>query len=335
MTIVLGHLSALEYWLAHPASRPLARAVPASFSLPSTAPSKTEILQLESMMPKVLSSPVHIVSQTPTKADNSKLFIPHKHATATSEAAFCRLGNDVYASSIELAFIQMARDLPLVDLIRLGFELCGGYSLSLVHDKGFLKRPALTSRRRLQAFAEQSPGLKGRNPALRAIRHVLDDSASPAETKLAMTLSLPCHLGGFGLPKPALNHRVNLSRAEQSLAGKPYLKCDLYWPDHRVGVEYDSDLEHTGSARIASDARRRNTLTLTDTTLMTITRIQYNDFRQLSATAAALAKLLGRRLQPTCKDYEAKQRRLRDALYQPPEWETRKAHRPLRHALSE
>lgn len=335
MTLVLGHISALEYWLAHPASKPPARTVSASFSLPSSAPSKMELLQLEDMVPKVFSSPVHVISSSPIKADNPKLAIPHKHSVATFGAAFCHLGNDVYVSSIELAFVQMARDLPLIDLVRLGFELCGGYSLSIAHDKGFFKRQAPTSMRQLQTFAEKSPGLKGRNPALRAIRHVLSDSASPAETNLAMTLSLPYHLGGFGLPQPALNHRVKLSPAEQNLVGKPYLKCDLYWPDRRVGVEYDSDLEHTGSARIASDARRRNTLTLTDTTLMTVTRIQYNDFRQLSATAAALAKLLRRRLQPTCKDYEAKQRRLRDALYQSPEWEIRKAHHPLRRALSE
>ena len=108
-----------------------------------------------------------------------------------------------------------------------------------------------------------------------------------------MCLSLPCNLGGFGLPRPVLNHRLNLTRSEQVVAGRSFVKCDLYWENGNLGVEYDSDREHTGSDRISSDAARRGALAFANTTVITITRRQYNNLSQMTAIAKELAKLLG------------------------------------------
>lgn len=223
----------------------------------------------------------------------------------------------------------MANVLPLPDLIRLGYELCGAYSLSERADEGFFKRRQLVSPRKLQAFVENSAKIHGRKSALRALRHILPNSASPAETRLAMCLSLPCNLGGFGLPRPVLNHRLNLTRSEQVVAGRSFVKCDLYWENGNLGVEYDSDREHTGSDRISSDAARRGALAFANTTVITITRRQYNNLSQMTAIAKELAKLLGVQIRPRCKDYPAKQRTLRDLLYASPEWEERRRLRPL------
>lgn len=125
-------------------------------------------------------------------------------ATPTPSRSFHRIADGLHVASLELAFLQMARELDFLNLARLGFELCGSYSLDARAERGFFDRAPLTDPRKIRSFAEASPHLKRRKAVLRALQHVLPGSASPAETRLAMLLSLPCRLGGFGLPKPLM-----------------------------------------------------------------------------------------------------------------------------------
>lgn len=328
MTLVLGHISALEYWLSPP-GKPSARVTSSAFELPSKAASASDVESLSALSPHTFSLPVHAMTGVTVKNERPGLIAHHLHSASTSARSFYRISDDLHVCSPELAFVQMANVLPLPDLIRLGYELCGAYSLSEQADGGFFKRRQLVSPRKLQAFVDNSAKIHGRKSALRALRHVLPNSASPAETRLAMCLSLPCNLGGFGLPRPVLNHRLNLTRSEQVIAGRSFVKCDLYWENGNLGVEYDSDREHTGSDRISSDAARRGALAFANTTVITITRRQYNNLSQMTAIAKELAKLLGVQIRPRCKDYPAKQRTLRDLLYASPEWEERRRLRPL------
>lgn len=62
----------------------------------------------------------------------------------------------------------------------------------------------------------------------------------------------------------------------------------MFWPEANVAIEYDSDLEHTGSARIAEDAQRRNDLTALGITTITATREQVMD---AGSSAASLIRL--------------------------------------------
>lgn len=330
MALVLGHISALEYWLAPAGEKPAARMAPPSFALPRTAVNLRDVSEPCTLMPSVLSAPVHAMTSAAVKNEHPALLVHHSLRSAIPVRSFFRLAKGIYVCSPEMAFVQVAARIPLRELIRLGFELCGSYSLSEHAPGGFFNRKPLMTTRSLRAFIEGAPGMHGSKNAARALRYILPDSASPAETRLAMALSLPCNLGGFGLPQPTMNRRIALSKAERTIAGKSHLRCDLYWEGKGVGVEYDSDLEHTGSERIAADAARRNTLAFASTTLITITRLQYNNPARFAAMAKELAKLLGAQIRPRCRDFPAKQRELRDLLYRQPEWEERRRLNPLR-----
>lgn len=118
-------------------------------------------------------------------------------------------------STPEFCFLQMAGCLSLVQLIQLGFELCGTYAL--VGGAPAVRRAApLTTKVKLAAFVEQSSGARGCKKAARAVRYVQDGAASPMETMLAMMLCLPYGLGGYGLEKPLINHRVDVPSSSKA-----------------------------------------------------------------------------------------------------------------------
>lgn len=65
--------------------------------------------------------------------------------------------------------------------------------------------------------------------------------------------------------------------------------CDLYWPAARLAVEYDSDLAHTGSHRIARDSRRRNEIQSMGVAVVTITKAQAYSLSEFDMVAHQIA----------------------------------------------
>ena len=163
---------------------------------------------------------------------------------------------------------------------------------------GFRGDSPLASVASLGSYAARAAGKKGRKNALKALRFIENGSASPMETVLAILLVLPYRLGGYGFPKPLLNYRIEIPASIGKTAGKSkYYYCDLYWPDRKVDVEYDSDTYHTGSERIAQDATRRNALSSTGITVVTVSRSQVIRGSKMREFTEVLSKLLKRRLQ--------------------------------------
>lgn len=336
MTLALGHITALEYWLAPPAAQAMVACRLARREEQAAERSgQTPLGTLASASTGMLSAPLHLLAASSKRERSAPPLIWHAIATGLPDGAFKRISKDVVASSVELAFVQVAQTLSIIDLIRLGYELCGGYSLDETSPGGFFKRNPLTTPRKLKRFLEAAPRLRGKAAAQRALRYILPGSASPSETKLAIALTLPHKLGGLGLPPPELNKRIKLSVAEQRISGNQNLKCDLFWPQSRLGVEYDSDDWHTGSEKISEDATRRNSLAYANVTVLTVTRLQYNNREELIRTAKVIAKRLGTRFQPRCNNFMQKHQALRDLLYTQPEWESRRRMQPFKMSPSQ
>jgi len=195
----------------------------------------------------------------------------------------------------------MANQLTLIRLIELGYELCGTYSLPVTGDpfvpeRGFYNRPPLTSVKKLEVFLNHMQGNKGHVKVMRALRYMQNDSASPMETKLAIILTLPYKLGGFGLAGAELNWRVIPTKAAKRSSGKAIYVCDLFWADHNLAVEYDSNSFHTHQRQIADDSKKRNALTTMGITPITVTKQQLYDRQEFEKIARAIAKGLGKRL---------------------------------------
>ena len=232
-----------------------------------------------------------------------------------STKSFYRVGSSVFASSPEACFLQMATLLPFADLVRVGFELCGRYALSSRDPRGFETRAMpLTTCVALRGYVDKARGMRGSKKARQALAFVAEGSASPMETALAMLLCLPRAQGGYGLPLPLLNHEVVLRSARKTAWKKTYC-CDLFWPEGSLAVEYDSDMFHTGSKRIAHDSKRRNALLSAGIAVVTVTTAQIKDAREIDEIAVVLSQALGRRARTSMKGLMTRRHELRRLLF--------------------
>ena len=107
----------------------------------------------------------------------------------------------------------------------------------------------------------------------------------------------------MGLPQPSLNRFIPLNAAEQKALNRSYFFCDLYWEQAKLAIEYDSDAEHSGSERIASDAARRNALLSLGITVITVGNQTFRD-------------------RPRSEHYDRRQIELRKRLSSQPIWES-------------
>ena len=223
---------------------------------------------------------------------------------------------NLYVSSPELCFVQLACELPLVKLIEIGYELCGGYRLDTHNDskRGFHDDLPLTNVARLSAFVEKTEKLKGRVNAMRALRHIADNSKSPRETILSMLLTLPNKFGGYGFYKPVLNSRIDVPMLKNKKGQVKTYFCDLYWPEAKVDVEYDSDDYHTQPEQMAKDAIKKNDLTSLGIKVFTVTSKQVASRDEMQKIAEQLSKALGKRLRLPMPEFVPKCIELRRLL---------------------
>lgn len=221
------------------------------------------------------------------------------------------LEEDIFALGPELLLLDMARWADDVDLLLLCHELCGGYRIDRSRPEGIASRPPLTTVRALERVVERRSGVAGVRRLRRVLPFVGEGSESPMETALALIIGLPMSRGGLGAPRPVHNHRIDPGCRWRGVAEKGHYRCDLFWPEQRVAVEYDGELAHTGADRIAADARRRAALQAMGVTVISVTRDQLYrpaSFRRLAKT---LQLMLGVRPRARCADYAERQHALR------------------------
>jgi len=313
MKWIISHQSALEFWRkAHAKSNLTGK----KLRIMKPQLEKLDIKELQSERLRSLAMPLHVlVGSSDARKDSRKLNC-HVRSGEFPSGSFIRMDSSLIVSSPELCFVQMAGEISLIELIALGYELCGSYRLDRerADNQGFRKDLPLTNISSLSLYIEKSAGMIGRKNALKALRFIAEGSASPMETILSMLLSLPYNLGGYGFPKPLLNYRIDVPVNARKEKGQSKYYCDLYWLDKKVDVEYDSDTHHTGSDRIAEDAIRRNALTSMGVTVVSVSRRQVIEYKKTQELADVLSKLLGRRLQYTKKELILRRAKLLEKL---------------------
>lgn len=316
MSLYLSHISALDYWrsLSPDAERvPCARVK--AVSSPGIGFDPIEVLRgFAGSDLREYRRPIHILVPDKGARIRSKHITSHLWRGAVPPNSFVRASKDAYVASPELCFLQEA-DTDLRKLICLGYELCGSYAVRRLSGQGFVNRKPLSNTLKMNAYAASAQGVRGIGTARRALRFVLDGAASPMETIVAVLLCLPCSLGGYGIPRPVLNYRIEPGEAMARMVEKSSYACDLCWPEARVAVEYDSDSYHTGSSRIGRDSKRRNALLSLDFEVRTLTRAQVFEYYAFDRFARQLAKRLGHRLRESIADCDVRRRELRALLF--------------------
>lgn len=181
---------------------------------------------------------VDLIFSASQQKHHSTCVVPHRWVAALPPGSFLHLSDEVRLSSAEFLFLQMAAVLSFVDLLLLGYSLCGTYQPANI-SRGFIHRPPLTNVDRLRRYLRNvAPGTRGLKKALSAVDYIVDGSNSPMETRSVLQLVLPASLGGFGLPLPQMNQRVDFDNQAQKLSKMPYCVVDAMWPQAKYALEY-------------------------------------------------------------------------------------------------
>lgn len=327
METFVGHRSALRYLrslhsvegLPRTSARPQLEAPPSSPDLRkalgiSGQEARNLVLQRSGQF---LLAPIDLVIASANLKRKRSFAVTHVWPSPEKGKSFIGVGEGLFVSSPEACFAQMAKYLDVVQLARLGFELCGTYSLDRSMTAGFVKRRPLCSRKSLLRYVEKLPGRSGVERARRALQFVRDGSASPMETRLALLLGLPASMGGYGLGMPEMNVEVKAPAGKRTNASWGVYHCDLYWRAAKVAVEYNSTLYHTGEDAILHDSERMNDMAAFGVDVLVVTRPQIADPNRMETVAEIVSKMLGQRLRGRCSDWELRKMQLRRTLFEP------------------
>ena len=267
--------------------------------------------------------PLEVLVSSPSKRSRARSVRPRVWTHEVPRTAFRHVSKDIYVSSPEFVFLQMATKLTLPQLAALGMELCGTYRRNV--DAAFLgtgetsfitvyQLPALTTPKRLQGFVASMKSAPGQTRALKALEYVLPNSASPVETAIVLLLCLPRRLGGYALPLPTLNPPIAFSKSGRKYTLRNSAKPDLYWEYARIDLEYNSDEFHTEKQR-AVDSMRRKALERMNVEVIELTANELYSTSLFHATALRIASRFRRRIRSEAeRGFAEKRKALREEL---------------------
>jgi len=358
MQAVLSHWTALEYHRTHGTEN--RRAIPdetrtlAALAPLASGPRQLALLDIDL---DGFARPLHLL--VPNAASRSRSKAVQAHAWSgplAHRSLFAAPGERFLVSSPEFTLLQLAGPplpkasaddrlfferlapgdplRPLDDptrwaatvrevwLAQTAMELMGTYRRTEGTGTGttYGEMP-LTSYNALSHFADEQPSVRGIELFRATLGRSMPMSFSPMETMLALMLTLPTGLGGYGLPRPILNVRLRAGRA--GISSQRTILPDLYWPEREVLLEYESFEFHEGSPgplganeKLAHDAERANTLLAMGMHPFVARPRQVLDLARLDLLAGQVAKRLGAPVTP-CSGRSLERRAKLHALLSP------------------
>ncbi len=324
MNYFFGHKTALSILRRNPniGKLPRSRAVPSACKTPRAAELQEKIAALPAEVKAAIEDydAVSIVVANSKTRSQARWINSHVWALPERESCFIDLGNGLYCSSPEFCYAQMSRECQNeIALAKLGFELCGSYSLNPFISIGFTSRKPIASTDSIERFLEKCPDKK-LGTAQRALRHVANNAASPMECFLALTFGLPARLGGYGLGVPRMNMAVEVPASKNNRVTHDSYHCDLFWPEAKVAVEYNSREFHLSERAVELDTSRVNNLLAAGITTIAVTRFHAKDPQKIDAIAHSIAGHMGKRVRTTYEDIHMRRAALRQRLLAQDPW---------------
>lgn len=233
---------------------------------------------------------IDVLTSPDSQRHRASGLVPHQWSAPLPPGSFIWLSEHLRVCSPEYCFLLMARVLPFIDLVILGYSMCGMYHPANI-ERGFVSRCALTSTDRLRRYlGNVAPGTPGIGKALAALDCIMNDSNSPLETIGALRLTLPAMLGGLQLPHPILNARIDLSPKAQELSHRQYCVVDAYWPKGTLVLEFLGSEYHQDISR---DTKRLLGLEHDGLTVRELTAEQVKSTSHISEVGAQVKQKLG------------------------------------------
>ena len=320
MSLFLGGLSAWEYLSLHDRGSKVwgSRACRCERDLRSSRPTRAEVEDALCHDLSGLTSPVSLLVGSRGARRILGGAVCRVWEGALPERAFLKAGRsrDLFVSTPEFAYIQMAFGCTSIRLIVRGFEACGAYWTTQRDMRGFSAREPLTTPEAIGRMLSSTGAARASRKVRRALQHVCPGAASPMESALVMLLCLPCSMGGYGFSHPSLNYRVAVPLKYGDRIPQGYFLCDLYWDEARLDVEYDSTMFHAGSSReLVRNSIRRDGLALLGVSVVTVTAGQVYDVDEFDRVARLIAKKLGHRVRTDhVSDWEWRRGELRKQI---------------------
>ena len=267
------------------------RPTPAPMGSPPNIPTLEFVVSRHTHGPNVHASTLHYIS-LPLPA-GSLLRVDPKLG----------FGMATYVVDPALNWLLASADCGRARSLEIAMELCGTYSVrpdgSVLYGCDHVCTPEYLRKRahdiREVAFGHRIAGWEGLDYSM---PYILSRSASPMETKAAIMLSLPVSRGGWGINGLELNRRIDLTRDQQVIAGKPYIVIDGYLAGGNLGYEYDSDEFHSGHVREERDRLRATAAQCFGTTLLSLTRDVIESTVRFAAFCDEFSRLAGKRKRP-------------------------------------
>lgn len=285
-----------------------------------------------------LGTPLHFLTSKPEARRRRAGLLMHScRSKAPFETCF-HFSRNLAICSPEATFVQMGQTLSLFQLACFGMALCGIFAIDPRHVdttrtnqdassylSGLPERRQLTTVEALQSYITRNPQLYGSRKARRALKLMADRSRSPMESITMLMLCSPIAQGGYALPKPLLNHAVELSSwlhdtAQSGSAirkGKtPYAECDFAFFHHgkMLAVDYHGEWAHGGERSIHHDSLKTNAFLQMGLPYLTVTKQQVLTLALLDKLVAQIQAALGIKARIGVADYPKRKRLLHNQL---------------------
>lgn len=305
MTLYLNNRTAMIFWcMVKPSAEVAAR--PSSVTEVTNADTHLDLLDdnLNELFAK--EKTVHLLLGDRNQRTSAPHITFHLRTQPYPNGAFYRYNNKVLVASPELCFLEMANEIPFIKLVEFGFLICGTYTVNPQVENPN-KRQQLTTVRKVRSFIDRMGTARGCRTARDALQLVFENSASPRETKLAILLCAPTKYGGYGLPRPTMNWRIDFTEDERLLFGHSHVEIDLYWPQCNYGIEYDGEADHSESGDVSRDRRKDSELDYRGIKIIRVDKDQLANPHQVFVLAKKCARRLGKDFRkPSKRQWDAK-----------------------------
>lgn len=304
--IILFGPTALEFF-GHTARIPFQRRAIIPEQATEFTPTKRVLDHVHAAFP-FLTRPAHI-TVFDQKHRRQKYARCHLGTPALLNFDFLHVSDGVLAPLPEVALAQAMRGRSVVEAAAQGSALCASYSLR-ADSPAIIQREPIATLTSLETATRSCSFIPGGKTVRNALPWILPRAASPREIALGLVLFLPIRLGGYGLPRPALNFPIPIDKRRGNLADRRYYVADLCWPHARLIVEYDSDAFHLTSDQHYHDIVKRTTLESMGYRVITVSRRQLNDPSEMDEVAICIAKALQKEWRFRVRDFPARQAQL-------------------------
>lgn len=191
---------------------------------------------------------------------------------------FCHDG----VASLPLLYLRAASEYSFNRYVLLGTQICA-------HREN---APPLCTLNELRHCAFKLYKFSGRKKALHALDYVRENSYSPMESILCLSLTLPNTCGGMGIPGLSMNFPIQLRKYKSKL-----FIADILHARTRSIIEFDSFEHHNNSDSFSRDSVRAADLESEGYKVISVKPKQVYDIKNYEVLMRNIARCVGKRIE--------------------------------------